>query len=249
MNAMRPPAAFSGGGRANEDVADIPGSDRIEQPARRYGLCACNDAFGERHRVAAAGKTNVEHGQVGELDAKAAERHGKPGRLALRQHQGSAGLRDARVEAARSDAIKQRYRGHVQRLLKRTARRHRALETQVEIFRRVGAIAHRAILDQRFRMRDAVFEGQTVNERLERGARRAQRVGHVDLACAALIEEIGRRHPRQHLAGRIVYREDRHRQIGAKRTGPFAGKFFELFLQAKVDSQPLHLQFRKAATA
>ena len=116
----------------------------------------------------------------------AAERHGKPRRFALRQHQRRAGLRDPRAEPARADAVEQRHRRHVERQLQRAARRHRALERQVEILRRIGAVAHRPVLDQRFRMRDPVLEGEPVDERLQRRARRAQRVGHVDLAGAAV---------------------------------------------------------------
>ena len=94
-----------------------------------------------------------------------------------------------------ADAVEQRHRRHVERLLQRAAHRHRALEGQIEILRRIGAEAHRAVLDQRFRMRDAVLEGEPVDERLQRRAGRAQRVGHVDLAGAALVEIIGRRRP------------------------------------------------------
>ena len=96
---------------------------------------------------------------------------------------------------AGADAVEQRDRRHVERHLQRAARRHRALERQVEILRRIAAIAHRPVLDQRFGMRDAVLEGEPVDERLQRRAGRAQRVGHVDLAGAALVEIVRRRRP------------------------------------------------------
>ena len=59
--------------------------------------------------------------------------------------------------------------------LQRAAHRHRALEGQVEILRRIAAVAHRPIVDQRFGMDEAVLEAEPVDERLERRAGRAQR--------------------------------------------------------------------------
>ena len=128
---------------------------------------------------------------------------------------------------------------------KRAARRHRALERQIEILRRIGAVAHRAILDQRFRMRDAVLEGEPVDEGLQRRAGRAQRIGHVDLAGAALVEIIGRRDAGQHLAGGVVDRDDRDREIGAERARPLARQVLEILLQAGVDGQPMDLLLRQ----
>ncbi len=116
--------------------------------------------------------------------------------------------------------VEQRDRRHVERQLQRAAHRHRALERQIEILRRIGAVADRAVLDQRFGMRDAVLEGEPVDERLQRRAGRAQRLGHVDLAGAALVEIIGRRDARQHLAGRIVDREDRDRDDRGRARAP-----------------------------
>ena len=103
LNAMRPPAAFSGGGPTRM-LPTYRCSDRIEQPARPVtNSGAERTASGERHRVAAAGKTNVEHGQVGELDAKAAGSPWQAGAPRPSAAPGfSAGLRDARIEAARS---------------------------------------------------------------------------------------------------------------------------------------------------
>ena len=149
------------------------------------------------------------------------------------------------LQPAGADAVEQRHRRHVERQLQRAAHRHRALERQVEILRRVGAVAHRAVLDQRFRMRDAVLEGEPVDEGLQRRAGRAQRLGHVDLAGAALVEIIGRGDARQHLAGGVVDREDRDREIGPERARPLARQVFEVLLQRRVDGQPMDLLLRQ----
>ena len=120
--------------------------------------------------MAATGEPDIEHREIGQLDAEATERHGETRRLTFRQHQGAAGLRNARVQAARADAVEQRDRGNVERHLQRAACRHRALERQIEIFRCIGAVAHRTILDQRFRMGDTVLEGEPIDEGLQRRA-------------------------------------------------------------------------------
>ena len=152
--------------------------------------------------------------------------------------------RDARVQPARADAVEQRDRRHVERQLQGAARRHRALECEIEILRRVGAVAHRPVLDQRLRMGDAVLEGEAVDERLQRRAGRAQRVGHVDLAGAALVEIIRRRNARQHFAGGVVHGEDRDREIRSERLRPLARQVLQIFLQARVDGQPMDLELR-----
>jgi hypothetical protein len=82
------------------------------------------------------------------------------------------------------------------------------LKGQIEVLRSVAAEANRTVLDQRVGMDEAVLEAEPVDERLERRARRAQRRGHVDLAGAAGIEIVGRRHTREHLAAGVIDRED-----------------------------------------
>ncbi len=64
------------------------------------------------------------------------------------------------------------------------ARRHRALETKIEILRRILAEMHWPIVENGFGMGDAGFEGERIDERLQRRAGRAQRLGHIDRAGA-----------------------------------------------------------------
>ena len=126
------------------------------------------------------------------------------------------------MKPARADLVEHGDRRHVERHLQRPAHRHRALEREIEILRRIGAVAHRAILDQRLGMDEAVLEAEPVDERLQRRARRAQRLRHVDLAGAALVEIIGRGDARQHFAGGVVDGEDGDGDVGAERTGALA---------------------------
>ena len=90
-------------------------------------------------------------------------------------------------------------------------------------------------------MNQPILERETVDEGLERGAGRAQRLGHVDLAGAALVEVVGARDAREHLAGRIVHRDDRHRNVGPERAGALACKLFERLLHVRVDRERDHL--------
>ena len=135
------------------------------------------------------------------------------------------------------DRIEQCHRRHVERHLQRLAYRDRTLERQVEVFRRVRAVADRAILDQRLGMDQSVLEREAVDERLERGAGRAQGLRHVDLTGAALVEIIGARDPREHFAGRVLDRDDRDRDVRAERVGALARELFERPLHGRVNRE------------
>ena len=54
----------------------------------------------------------------------------------------------------------------------------------------------------------------------KRRAGRAQRLRHIDLSGAALVEIVGRGDARQHLAGGVVDGDDRDRELGAERAAP-----------------------------
>ena len=73
--------------RAEQHVADIPGGDRIHQPARRRLVPASSTRSIERHRRAEPREAGIEHHQIGERDADAAEPHRQARHFALRQHQ------------------------------------------------------------------------------------------------------------------------------------------------------------------
>ena len=86
-------------------------------------------------------------------------------------------------------------------------------------------------------MHKAVLEGEAVDERLQRRARRAHRAGHVDLPGAALVEIIGRADARQHVAAFIVDRDDRDRNVRPLRHRAVARQRFQRFLQGRIQRQ------------
>ena len=71
--------------RADQHVADIPGGDRLHQPQRLRRRGA--EMHVERRRRALARKAGIEHDQIGQFYADAAETDGQAGRFARRQHQ------------------------------------------------------------------------------------------------------------------------------------------------------------------
>src|SRR6516225_6541306 len=96
------------------------------------------------------------------------------------------------------------------RAAKRLAHRHRALEIEIEILRRVAAEADGTILDQRIGVNEAVLEAEPIDERFEGRAGRAQRRSHVDLSGAPRVEIVSRGDACEHLAGRMIDGEDRN---------------------------------------
>src|SRR5215510_12624735 len=75
---------------------------------------------------------------------------------------GSTNIAPPCGKPVRADAVKQRDRWDVERLLQGAARRDGTLEREVEVLRRIGAKTHRLVFDQGLRMGDAVFEGKAV---------------------------------------------------------------------------------------
>src|ERR1700730_8422269 len=68
------------------------------------------------------------------------------------------GLGGARGEAARVHGVEQEHRRHVERELRRAPRCHGSLIGEIEVLRRVAAVAHRPVLDQSLGMHRAVLE-------------------------------------------------------------------------------------------
>ena len=94
-----------------------------------------------------------------------------------------------RGEPRRPDAFQQVHRRHVERQPQRCGRSHRAVEGGVEIGGPVAAERLRRVDQQAFRMDHPGVQRHAVQERLERGARRAPRLDHVDMAEAQLVAE------------------------------------------------------------
>ncbi len=129
----------------------------------------------------------------------------------------------------------------------------RAVEVLVEVLRRVAAVAHGAVLDQRLGVCQARLEGEAVDEGLQRRAGRAHGVGHVDGAGAGVVEIARRADVRDHLAGGVVDGEDGGRQLLPEQFGLLFGKAFERLLHRAVDGEAMdrlrglgrHLGFRQ----
>jgi hypothetical protein len=90
-----------------------------------------------------------------------------------RQRERSTRLLEPRGEAAGADFVEHRDRRHVERKLQGTAHRHRALEIEIEILRRIGAEADGAILDQGIGMDETVLEAEPIDEGFVLLSRRA----------------------------------------------------------------------------
>ena len=111
------------------------------------------------------------------------------------------------------------------------------MKGQVEINRRIGAVAHRAIVDQRLRMDQPVLEAEAIDERLERRAGRAQRIRHIHPTGPLLVEIPGGTDPGEHLPGGVIDGEDGDRDVRPERAGPSAREFLEARLPGAVDGQ------------
>ena len=98
-----------------------------------------------------------------------------------------------RQETRRADVGEHLDRGQVQRHLQRLARGHRALIAEVEILRRIGAVARGTVEQHRLGMGEALLERERVDERFQRRARRARRARHVDRAVARRRRDSRRR--------------------------------------------------------
>ena len=89
--------------RADQNVAHIPSRDRIKQPAR--ARLSATLALGQRHRRAEPRQPGIEHDQIAEPDADAAEAHGEARRLAFRQNQYRARLAQTSAQTAHTNPV------------------------------------------------------------------------------------------------------------------------------------------------
>ena len=95
-------------------------------------------------------------------------------------------------------------------------RGHRALIAEIEIFRRIGAVARRPVEQDRLGMGEPLLEGERVDERFQRRARRARRARHVDRAVARGVGIVGRADAGANLAAGVVDRDDRRPRVSAR---------------------------------
>ena len=208
-----------------QDVGDVPGGKRRQQPGARGRLalkeCLCRlrrvgATVREWHDIAAARQPGVEGRHVVQRQTDAAERHGQCRQALVGERRLDADFAETAGELSGSDGGQHLHGRNVERLGERIADRHRAVEVLVEVLRRVAAEAHGAILDERFGMRQTGLEGEAVDEGLQRGAGRAHGVDHVDGAGAGVVEIPGRADVGDHLAGRYGRRREWRRTAFAR---------------------------------
>jgi hypothetical protein len=95
---MRPPTAFSGGGLP---INTLP----IEKPLRRPRLHAVRAALDQRACGAEPRQPGIQHRQILQADADAAEPHCQAGRFACRKHERGTGLCQSRGQSRRANRI------------------------------------------------------------------------------------------------------------------------------------------------
>ena len=111
------------------------------------------------------------------------------------------------------------------------------MEILVEVFRRVGSKARRAVVDQCFGMGETGFEREAVDERFQRRTGRADGGRHIDGALAASIHVSGRADLGEDFAGLVIGDDDGCRNLIADETCLFGRKFFEARLQRPIERQ------------
>ena len=218
-------------GDAGQDVGDLPGGTRVDD----FAAPGRAPVEGEPHGGAAVRPCRVELDEVAQRQADAAEADRQTGSLAGRQGSVDAAGAEAGQQPGRADGVEQPHGGDVERHLKGVADRHVALELGVEIARTVAAEACRPILDDRLLSDHALFEGEAVDERLQRRAGRADRPGHVDRSGAARVEKIGRTDLADDLAGARVGHHQRDGHFRAEPLGGLARDNLQTFLHRTAD--------------
>ncbi len=133
MKAMRPPAAFSGGGAPSRMLPTYQAATGSVSRRLAAGSRAPLGIAAPRAQRAAPcrqpRKPGVEPRQIGKRDADAAEPHRQPGRSRLGQHQRRRrACRSRATKRLGPDLVQHLHRRHVERDLQRLADRHRALE-------------------------------------------------------------------------------------------------------------------------
>ena len=199
----------------------------------------------ERCRAAAVGEVGVERGEILQPQPDAAERNGKRRLRARRQHRLQPDAAQPAIEARRPDLRQHLHRRDVERQAERLADRHGAAELVVEVLRMIGAEPRRAILDQRLRVRAPCFERETVDDRLQRRARRTDRLHHVHGTEPIGVEIIRRTDVRENTARGVISDEHRARQARTLDVRVLAGERFERGLDIAIERQAMNALARQ----
>ena len=130
--------------RADEDIADIPGGDRIEQPAAGCGgLPPRRSISGSDVAEPRAGRHRASTRSASVMPTPPRPM-ARPGASPVGSTSAAPACVEPRGQAVDADLVEHRDRRDVERELQRPAHRHRALEREVEILRRVAAEARSA---------------------------------------------------------------------------------------------------------
>jgi hypothetical protein len=146
----------------------------------------------------------------------------------------------ARDEPRRAHRIEHDDGRDVERFRQRLPDGHGAAIETVEVDRDIAAESGGPVLDQRFGMREAELEGEPVDQRLQRRAGRAHRLGHVDVTAALGLEQAGRADRSKDVAALLIGDDNRDGDAFAHLRRARGGEPFERALQPSVDGQ-LHL--------
>ena len=190
----------------------------------------------QRHRPAMVGDRGVERGHLPQRRARAAEGERQRRIRPARQPRPRARRLQRRGEAQRADLVEQRHRRQVQRHPQRIRRRHAAGEVAREILRRIGAEMARQVGDQRARLRDPAFEGHRIQERLQRGPRRAHRARQVQRAGARFRTPFAADQG-AHLPRRDIRDHDGERGAVGQGGQDLGGEAFRRALQRRIEGQ------------
>ena len=120
MKAMRPGGALSGGGAP---IRILPTYQAATGSSSRRAAAPAAPSRSRQRQRDAASRASPLYSITRSLsrDADAAETHGEARRLAGRQHQRGAGLREPRAQPVDADFVEHGDRRHVERQLQRAA--------------------------------------------------------------------------------------------------------------------------------
>ena len=210
-----------------------PGHPRIKS-----GDGGAVEPLDQRRRLAAAREAGVKPREVGQRHAEPAETDGEADQRILRQRDFGAGAVQAGEEGRRADVGQELDRRKIERHLQRLARRDRALVAEIEILRRIGAVAHRPVEQHCLRVGEALLERERIDEGLQRRARRAGGAGHVDRAIAGGVVVIRRADAGANFSARVVDDHHRRRQFRPQPRDALLDERLEPRLQPRVDGEP-----------
>ncbi len=196
----------------------------------------------QTHRLTAARDGRVKLHQPFQTDAQSPQRHGQP-RLVARHLRVNPRRAQRRQHARRPQGLRQFHDRQVQGQLQRFARRYRPAKLAVEVLRRIACEIGGPVVQQRFGQRQPVAEGQSVDQRLQRGPGRTQRLGHIDKAQPRVVGIGGGPHTCTN--GPALDIGDHDRNAGLRRqAGQGAGsKVLQRGLHARVQRRAVDVHF------